>query len=405
MRREMRWLCSVLALGTLAARPSDHREDGDGSLPRYIVVPLGSLGGSFSFGNGINDLGWVTGLSALGGDGSVHATLWRGKTPLDLGTLGGPNSAVLWPSKNVIGLVAGVAETAVDQPLGETWSCRFFFPTRTGKTCLGVVWEKGQIRALPTLGGDNGFATAANDRRQVVGWAENTVMDRTCSGRQKLQFHAVLWGPGPDQLRELLPLPADSTSAATAINDRGQAVGISGACGIAVGGVSARRAVRWEPDGSITDLGTLGGDGWNTPMAINAWGDVAGFANAPGTPVSDFIPRPFLWTAARGIEELPLLPGDDNGQALGINVWRHVVGVSCNASGCRGVLWEDGQVIDLSTHVVAGLVGTIVNAGDIDDLGRIGGQSLDPLTHVTTAFRAVPAGWTRAAPRDDGADE
>ena len=182
--------------------------------------------------------------------------------PLDLGTLGGPNSAVLWPSKNEIGLVAGVAETAVDQPLGETWSCRFFFPTRTGKTCLGVVWENGQIRALPTLGGDNGFATAVNNRRQVVGWAENTVMDPTCSGRQKLQFHAVLWGPGPDQLHELLPLPADSTSAATAINDRGQAVGISGACGIAVG---------WGER-------TAGGDAGSRTGASPTWGRSAATA-------------------------------------------------------------------------------------------------------------------------------
>ena len=34
-------------------------------------------------------------------------------------------------------------------------------------------------------------------------------------------------------------------------------------------------------------------------------------------------------------------------QALGINVWRQVVGVSCNAGGCRGVLWKGGQVIDI----------------------------------------------------------
>ena len=399
MRRDVRWwFCAVLCLvaGRAMAGPP-----GGGSGPRYVVVPFGSLGGTYSFGNGINDLGWVTGLSALPGDGSVHATLWRGGSPLDLGTLGGPNSAVLWPSKNEIGLVAGVAETTADQPLGETWSCRYFFPSRTGKVCLGVVWEQGHIRALPTLGGDNGFATAANNHGQVVGWAENTVLDPTCTGRQKLQFRAVLWGPGRDQLRELPPLPGDSTSAATAINDRGQAVGISGACGIAVGGVSARRAVLWE-NGAVVDLGTLGGEGWNTPMAINAWGDVVGFANAPGTPASEFIPRPFLWTRAGGIEELPLLPGDDNGQALGINVWRQIVGVSCNANGCRGVLWRGGQVIDLGTHVVAGLVGTITNAGDIDDLGRIGGQSLDPLTGVTTAFRAVPAGCRRD---DDGAGE
>src|SRR5262249_56395645 len=100
---------------------------------------------------------------------------------------------------------------------------------------------------------------------------------------------AVGGGSGTDEVHEVPPLPGDSTSAGTGINDWGQAIGISGACGIAVGGVSARRAVMWEGD-SIVDLGTLGGEGWNTPMALNAWGDVVGFANAPARPVSDFVP-------------------------------------------------------------------------------------------------------------------
>jgi probable HAF family extracellular repeat protein len=399
MRREVRSLFGVLSLGALAATgacsggsaPASESEALAGEGPRYVLIRLGSLGGTFSFGNSISEKGFVGGLSALPGDGTVHATLWRGHSPIDLGTLGGPNSAVLWPSKNGIDLVAGVSETDQNQPLGETWSCRFFFPARTGKTCLGVVWEQGTIRPLPTLGGENGFATSANNHRQIVGWAETQVLDPTCTGAQKRQFLAVLWGPGNDELRPLPPLPGDSTSAATGINDNGQAVGISGACGIAVGGVSARRAVLWE-NGSIVDLGTLGGEGWNTPMALNALADVVGFANAPGTPVSSFVPRPFLWTRAGGIEALPLLVGDDNGQALDINVWKQIVGVSCAGGSCRGVLWENGQVIDLSART-QGLSGTIVNAGGIDDLGRIGGHSFDPATGLTTAFRLVPAGW------------
>ena len=399
MRHNVRWLFGVLGLG--AAAVSAACSGGTAPAPastaealteagRYVLVPLGSLGGTSSQGNSINDLGWVGGLSALAGNKTVHATIWRGRTPADLGTLGGPNSAILWPSKNVIGLAAGVSETDQDQPLGERWSCNFFFPSKTGKTCLGVVWEHGKIRALPTFGGENGFATSANDFRQIVGWAETTVLDGSCTGAQKRQFLAALWGPGEDDMRELPPLPGDSTSAATGINDRGQVIGITGACGIAVGGVSARRAIMWEGN-TITDLGTLGGDGWNTPMALNAWGDVVGFANAPGHPVSDFVPLPFLWTPGRGIEPLPLLDGHDNGQALGINAWRQVVGVSCAGGDCRGVLWQDRKVIDLTAQILGGLNGTITNAGDIDDLGRIGGQFQDA-SGATTAFRAIPAG-------------
>ncbi len=410
MRREMTWWWAVVMLGALAcsqeATPTAASTAALGQVdgPRYVVLPLGSLGGTLSQGNSINDLGWVGGLSALAGNATVHATIWKGRTPTDLGTLGGPNSAVLWPSKNIIGLVAGVAETDQDQPLGETWSCRFFFPSRTGKTCLGVVWEHGNIRALPTWGGENGFATSANNFRQIVGWAETPVLDPSCTGRQKRQFIAAMWGPGNDEMHQLSPLPGDSTSAATGINDRGQAIGISGACGIAVGGVSARRAVMWE-GGSITDLGTLGGEGWNTPMALNVWGDVVGFANAAGTPVDTFVPRPFLWTRRDGIKPLPLLPGHDNGQALGINVWRQVVGVSCAGSSCQGVLWQGGNVIDLTSHVLTGLTGTITNAGDIDDLGRIGGQFLDSSTGATTAFRAIPAGVSHRGMHGDDQGE
>jgi len=114
MRRTTRWLCTVVVLlGALAcsqdAAPTatSDAELGQRDGPRYVVIPLGSLGGTLSQGNSINDLGWVSGLSAQAGNATVHATIWRGRTPTDLGTLGGPNSAVLWPSKNVIGLVAG----------------------------------------------------------------------------------------------------------------------------------------------------------------------------------------------------------------------------------------------------------------------------------------------------------
>jgi probable HAF family extracellular repeat protein len=222
----------------------------------YHVAALGSLGGTASAGNSINDLGWVAGASNLAGDGTTHASLWIFGFQLDLGTLGGPNSAVLWPVKNNRGLISGVAETADLDPLGESWSCSAFFPTVTHHTCRGFVWERGVMRKLPTLGGGNSFATGTNNRGQTVGWAENTVHDPTCNLPQVLQFRAVIWGPGRDQIQELPPLADDTVSAATAINDRGQVVGISGICSNAVGGFSARHAVLWE-NGTVTNLGTL----------------------------------------------------------------------------------------------------------------------------------------------------
>jgi hypothetical protein len=57
------------------------------------------------------------------------------------------------------------------------------------------------------------------------------VHDPACVEPQELQFRVVLWGPRDDQIRELPPLPGgDTVSAATALNDRGQVIGISGSC-------------------------------------------------------------------------------------------------------------------------------------------------------------------------------
>jgi probable HAF family extracellular repeat protein len=360
-----------------------------GRPPRYDVVHLGSLGGTTSAGNSINNRGWISGFSNLPGDQTAHATLWRGAATVDLGTLGGSNSAVLWPVKNNGGLLVGVAETGEMDPLGEAWSCSFFFPSATGHTCLGFVWEDGVMSPLPTLGGNNGFATGANNRGQVVGWAENSVHDPTCNAPQILQFRAVLWDTRRDQMRELPPLPGDTVSAATAINDRGQIVGISGICADAVGGFSAAHAVLWE-DGVPTDLGTLGGVAWNTPMAINHRGDVVGFANLPGGDPGAFNAHAFLWTEEEGIQDLGTLPGHALSQGLGINGRGQVVGMSCSAGfgTCSAFLWEEGVIRDLSA-LAPGYAGHLVFANDINDASAITGQALDPDSGDAVAFRAT----------------
>jgi probable HAF family extracellular repeat protein len=189
----------VTSLPFLASGGSPARAE-QARPPQYHVSQLGSLGGTTSAGNSINDRGWIAGTSNLAGDATVHASLWRDGAPTDLGTLGtlaGLNSAVLWPVKNNAGMIAGVSETNKVQPLGEAWSCSFFFPSATGHTCLGFVWQRGVMRPLPTLGGDNGFATGVNQRGQIVGWAENTVHDPTCNLPQVLQFRAVRWDTPP----------------------------------------------------------------------------------------------------------------------------------------------------------------------------------------------------------------
>ncbi len=358
----------------------------------YRVTNLPSLGGKLSRGNSINDRGWVAGYSNLPGNQSRHATWWRGSSAFDLGTLGGPNSSVVWPVKNNRSVLAGISQTAAPDPLGENWSCSAFFPaaTATGHICLGFIWEKGVMRPLPTLGGNNGFATGANDRGQVVGWAENTVHDPTCAPPQVLQFRAVVWGPEKNRVAELPPLSGDTSGAATALNDSGQIVGISGTCDQAVGRFTAAHAVLWE-DGRVRDLGNLGGNAWNTPMAINQRGDIVGFAGQPGDDPDNPQLRAFLWTRRGGIQNLGTLPGDVYSEAHGINEQGEVVGVSCDAAGsCRAFLWQHGVMRDLNALVAPGYTGTLTTAQDIDDRGVITGRSFEPATGESPAFSATP---------------
>jgi probable HAF family extracellular repeat protein len=377
-------LLTVVASGAHFEAAEDHEQT------RYQVSDLPSLGGTASRGNSVNNAGLVAGYSKLAGDLSRHATVWAGGSIFNLGTLGGPNSSVAWPVKNTRGIIAGISQTATPDPLKETWSCGAFFsgPNNTGFTCLGFVWEDGVMRALPTLGGNNAFATGANNHRQVVGWAENTVHDPTCVSPQVLQFRPVVWGPERDQIQELPPLSGDTSGAATAINDRGQVVGISGTCDQAVGRFTAAHAVLWEND-AATDIGNLGGNTWNTPMAINRRGDIVGFASQPGDDPDNPNLHAFIRTGRDGIHDLGTLPGDLTSQANGINNHRQVVGTSCPAAGpCRGFVWQDGVMTDLNALVQPGYSKHLESAQDINDLGEIAGRALDPGTNRLSAFLA-----------------
>lgn len=370
------------------------------SLTSYRVVPLDSLGGTYSAGSSINDRNWVAGPSSTAGDRSRHAALWRGNRTTDLGTLGGRSSSVVWPVRNVRGAISGISDTRRIDPLNEDWSCSFFLPeSKVNHTCRGFFWRNGKMRALPTLGGNNGFATGTNNRLQTVGWAENTVRDKTCVAPQVLQFRAVVWSDRGRHVRELRPLRGDTVSAATAINDRGQVVGISGICDQAAGRYSAIHAVLWE-DGRATSLGTLGGVAWNTPMALNDRGDVVGFSNVSADDGGDFNAEAFLWTHGGGMRALGVLPGDATSQALGINERRQVVGVSCSEGfvSCRAFLWEHGEMVDLNSLTSNGDERLLYAANDINNAGEITGESVEA-SGESVAFRAEPATAAPFAPR------
>jgi len=359
-----------------------------GRLGSYIVRDLGTLGGTQSSAYGINNLGWATGAANLPGDQTEHAVVWRNGSITDLGTLGGENGSAGFPLKNSLGLIPAFAQTSEADPLGENWN---FTCSIGGDPCEGVNLIQHGFLALggakltmPTLGGNNGAAWGANDWGQVVGLAETSTVDPNCVAPQVLDYEAVLWTPWNNRIQMLPPYPGDSVGAAVGINDYGQAVGASGSCGPVSPAIGAH-PVLWQ-NGTVTNLGSLGGAFSNVAYAINNLGQVVGLSDLAG----DTTAHAFLWQNGI-IKDLGTLPGDFFSVAFSINNRGQVVGESCDVNfNCRAFLWQSGKMTDLNSLVTSGSPLYLLSANDLNDLGTIVGQGFDPTSGAAPAFQAVP---------------
>ena len=354
----------------------------------YAVENLGTLGGTQSAAYGINNEGWVTGAANLPGDQNEHPFLWREGTMIDLGTPGGPNGSAGFPFKNDRGLVAAFGQTSTTDPLGETWN---FYCTVSGNLCEGTnliqrgfLWVDGFKVPMPTLGGNNNTAVVANNLGQVVGFAETATVDPNCVAPQVLDYEAVIWTPWDKRIQELPPYPGDSIGAAIGINDRGQVVGTSGACGPATPAVGAH-ALLWQ-DGVAIYLGSLGGATDNLAYAINDRGQVVGVSDLPG----DTTAHAFFWQNGT-MTDLGTLPGDVFSVAFSINNHAQVVGQSCDVNfNCRALLWQDGVMTDLNTLTPPGSPLYLLSANDLNDHGEIVGQAFNQSDGSVPAFLLVP---------------
>ncbi len=357
---------------------------------RYKVQDLGvQHPDNLGMAMGLNNHGWALNMEQRLDPFSISLSahlvqgtdsISIGELKLELGTLGGPNSSINWNGINDPGEAVGMSETSVPDPNGED-ICGF----GTHLTCLPFLWQNGVMSALPTVGGNNGQASAINNRGQVVGYAENGIVDATCPAgvtNNRVDL-AVLWDKGKAQ--PLSTIGNDPDGVAFGINNQGQAVGYSGTC------TAANYGVLWE-NGAATALPDLGDPG-AIAYAINSRGQIVGQAvNSDGTPLAA------LWqnntvTALGG-----LLPGDIASFATSINNRGQVVGSAFNAnngaSWSHGLIWQNGVMTDLNTVFPASSHLYVISASNINDSGQIAGMAVEMegphAYHIVHAFLATP---------------
>jgi hypothetical protein len=178
---------------------------------------------------------------------------------------------------------------------------------------LAFSWTvAGGMRALPFPGMSGSFANAINDRNQIAG----QIPAPGISGR------AVRWEPD-GRIVNLGPLPL-SLSDARAINNRAEAGGFAD---VADGSI---RAIKWSASGSPTDLGTLGGTSDASTSFVNQRGDAAGMS---GNDV-------FFWSARSGIVATGAQGHEGVGQVVGLDEHGEVGGNTEVPGGTGAYLWS-----------------------------------------------------------------
>ncbi len=336
----------------------------------YKITDLGTNNSkdNFSMAMGLNNQGWAENMDGFVNppENNLFTTVSRGRAVInidgrniDLGTLGNPdgNSWINWGGINDRGEAVGMSETADLDPNGED-VCGF----GTGLTCLPFLWRDGHMSALPTVGGNNGQASAINNRGEVVGFAETANTDPTCPPAPTIS--PVLWEKG-----KALALPTvggDLDGVAFGINDQGQAVGYSGSC------IAATHAVMWKNNTAFV-LQDLGGTRSNVAYAINNLGQIVGkVRSADGT---HYVAA--LWQPDGTLTNHEPLPGDLDAFATGINNLGQVVGndFDSNFNWSHGFIWQNGVMTDLNTLIPADSNLSIISASNINERGQISGMA------------------------------
>jgi probable HAF family extracellular repeat protein len=173
-------------------------------------------------------------------------------------------------------------------------------------------------------------------------------------------------------------------SEANGIDDHGRVVGGSDTA-------SGHDAFLYS-NGSMQDLGSIGGSGNSEASAINGHGEVAGWSYVGNT----FSYHAFLYRNG-SMQDLGSLAGAGGvSQATAINAGSQIVGWSVTdqfGAPQHAFLYSNGTMVDLNTldtsSPIAGYV-TLYRATGINDHGWIVANGVDSRTGATHAYLLVP---------------
>jgi uncharacterized membrane protein len=370
----------------------------------YTLVDLGVVGpagGPNHITNNDISVG-----SVQGSDGTDHAVIYFDQHIIDISKpgLGGANSVAF--GNNPWGEVVGWANIANVDPKKEDF-CGFQalgIATATA-SCRPFLWWDGQMTALPTLDnnhGNNGLATAINDFGEVAGAAENTTpgcptQNPMASLNQYYQYKPVLWRN--HAIEELATVGGDPVGTALAINNHGEAAGMTGTCGpfnVVLGYyMNPLHAVLWEKGGTPTDLGSLGGNAQSpvgtAAKALNSGGHVVGVSS-----LSDNVTfNAFFWTREAGkMKALVPIKGIANSIAIALNDSDEVVGSSINSTftTLTATIWKNGVPTDLNTLIPANSSLYLIFGCSINSRGQILGLATNLAGTEYHAYELIPVG-------------
>ncbi len=317
---------------------------------------------------------------------------------IDLGTLGGPSSYLnafvdqfssginqfFFSGAQLLnnqGLLAGWADTSTPDPFpGFCFNADCF-------VSHAFQWQEGPVTDLGAIAsGWSSAATGINNTGQIVGLSENGLIDPLIGFPE---VRAVLWENG--QIIDL-GTHGGNQSAALAVNNHGQIAGLAlnaipdpfsiyDLLNFNSSNGTQTRAVLWDKDGGMQDLGTLGGPDAYVQL-MNERGQVTGWSYTNSTPnPTSGLPtfHPFLWEKGKGMQDLGTLGGTVAQAVNGLNERGQVVGATTLAGDLifHPFLWDGKKLIDLGTFGGdSGEADWVNDEGDV--VGGAGTQSVCP---------------------------